>query len=150
LVLRVHVPGHPTTVTVQGRAYGLDESPFDEPMFDDGTHGDERPHDGVYSTTLELPARLRATEYKSTRDGEMEFMPLPPMPSQHGVRLLTGSEDRIAPVEEFGEPYLMAEQMHPDRDGHALIADALADEIEGLPSFQRFIDQTGSPGQPAV
>lgn len=144
LVLRVHVPGRPANVTVQGRAYGLDDLPFEAPMFDDGTHGDERPHDGVYSTTLEVPARFRSTEYEFTRDGEMEFTPLPPMPSQHGVRLLIGSEDRIAPVEEFGELYLMAEQRHPDRDGHALIADALADEIEGLPSFQRFIDQAGS------
>jgi len=150
LVLRVHVPGAPANVTVEGRAYGLDELPFNAPMFDDGTHGDERPHDGVYSTTIEVPARFRATEYKFIRDGEMEFTPLPPLPSQHGARLLMGTEDRIAPVEEFGELYLMVEQAHPDREGHALIADALADEIEALPSFQRYIERAAPAAPPPV
>jgi lysophospholipase L1-like esterase len=150
LVLRVHVPGAPAKVTVEGRAYGLDELPFNAPMFDDGTHGDERPHDGVYSTTIEVPARFRATEYKFIRDGEMEFTPLPPLPPQHGARLLMGTEDRIAPVEDFAELYLMVEQAHPDREGHALIADALADEVEALPSFQRYIDRVAPTGPAPV
>ncbi|HKA29034.1 MAG TPA: SGNH/GDSL hydrolase family protein [Candidatus Binatia bacterium] len=144
LLLRVHVPGPPAHVRVQGHAYGLADVAFDEPMFDDDTHGDETPHDGVYSTTIEVPARFWATEYTFVRDGESELTPGPGTPSQQAGRLLIGSEDRIAPVEEFGEIYLMADQAHPCRDGHALIAETLAAEIERLPSFRRFVDRIGS------
>jgi len=144
LLLRVHVPGPSARVRVQGRAYGLEDVTFDQPMFDDDTHGDEKAHDGVYSTTIEVPARFWATEYTFSRDGEPELTPGPGTPSGHAGRLLIGSADRIAPVEEFGELYLMADQAHPCRDGHALIAKTLAAEIEQLPSFRRFADRIGS------
>jgi lysophospholipase L1-like esterase len=144
LRLRVHVPGPPAHVRVQGHAYGLADVAFDEPMFDDGTHGDEKPHDDVYSTTIEVPARFWATEYSFSRDGQPELTPGPGNSSQHSGRLLIGSQDWIAPVEEFGELYLMADQAHPDREGHLLIAETLAAEIEQLPSFRRFVDRIGS------
>jgi lysophospholipase L1-like esterase len=145
LLLRVHVPGPPARVRVQGHAYGLDDLPFDEPMFDDDTHGDEKEHDGVYSTTIEVPARFWATEYTFSRDGEPECIPGSRSPSRRSDgHLLIGTEDRIAPVEEFGELYLMADQAHPCRDGHALIAETLAAEIEQLPSFRRFVGRIGS------
>src|SRR5262245_29799429 len=75
LLLRVHVPGPSARVRVQGRAYGLEDVTFDQPMFDDDTHGDEKAHDGVYSTTIEVPARFWATEYAFSRDGEPELTP---------------------------------------------------------------------------
>src|SRR5262249_4506492 len=70
VLLRVHVPGPGARVRVQGHAHGLDDVAFDEPMFDDDTHGDEKEHDGVYSTTIEVPARFWATEYAFSRDGK--------------------------------------------------------------------------------
>jgi lysophospholipase L1-like esterase len=144
VLLRVHVPGRLAQVSVQGHAYGLDDVGFDKPMFDDGTHGDEKAHDGVYSTTIEVPARFWATEYTFSRDGEAEFTPLPQSPPARDGRRLIGNQDRIAPVEEFGELYLMSGQAHPDGAGHALIADALAADVEQLPSFRRFVDQIGN------
>ena len=142
VLLRVHVPGRPAMVTVQGRAYGLDDIQIEEPMYDDGTHGDERANDHVYSKTIEVPARFRATEYTFGRDGEAEFTSDRENPSPRSGRLLIGTEDRIAPVEEFGELYLMTDQAHPDREGHALIAATLAEEIERLPSFARFLGRS--------
>jgi lysophospholipase L1-like esterase len=70
--------------------------------------------------------------------------PLPQRPPARDGRRPIGNKDRIAPVEEFGELYLMSGQAHPDGAGHALIADALAADVEQLPSFRRFVDQIGN------
>ena len=78
LVLRVRVARPGVNVSVRGST-GLRDDTFDEPMYDDGTHGDEVAGDRVFSTTLEIPdtifrrakARASCAETSSSSMGTM-------------------------------------------------------------------------------
>jgi lysophospholipase L1-like esterase len=112
---------------------------FDEPMYDDGTHGDERAQDGVFTVTLAVPAGVHAIEYRFVADGRPEFRPLPPFPSTQGVRMLPVGQGVRGPIETFGALAYMAERTHPNAEGQGIVAAAVADELAALPSLQRML-----------
>jgi lysophospholipase L1-like esterase len=139
VVLRVHAPGVEPPISAVGNA-PFTTFTFDTQLYDDGTGGDERAGDEVYSGTVEVPEAVSRFEYQCFQRGAPEFRPLPPLPSNQGLRVQPVRGNERGPVVRFGELYLMAEGTHPDAAGHAVIADGLATEIEGLPSFQRFVE----------
>jgi hypothetical protein len=139
VVLRVHAPGMEPPFRARGGA-PFTRFEFDVELRDDGTGGDERAGDAVYSGVALVPAKLPPLEYQFFRGDEPEFRPLPPLPSAQGLRVQPVRGHERAPVARFGELFLMAERTHPDAAGHAVIADGLAAEIETLPSFQRFVE----------
>ncbi len=139
VVLRVLTPDRAAAYRVQGTGYFQPGFAFSEPAYDDGTHGDEKSGDGVYSATVEVPATTSRIEYLFYRNTDAEFRPLPPMASSVGDRLLTVLGDAIGPVDVFGESLLMVERAHPNRDGQRIVATLIADRREALPSFRRFI-----------
>lgn len=141
VVLRVLAPERGAHYGVVGYALARGSSfQFDVPLFDDGSHGDEVAGDGVFSTTVEMPGGdVHRFEYRFTKNGTAEFVPLPPLPSTQGVRMLELTGDEVAPLAVFGEMRLMVEHTHPNAEGHRLIATTLADEIARLPSFARFV-----------
>jgi lysophospholipase L1-like esterase len=144
VVLRVLVPRGLETYSVEGaRQFFSTGFAFNGPMYDDGTHGDEVAADGVFSTTVSVPVEVKAISYKFFQNAVAEFVSLPPLPSTQGERSMRLSGDRIAPVVVFGEHRFMAEGAHPNADGHAIIAEAVAHGLETLPSFQR-LKGTGS------
>ncbi len=112
---------------------------FSAPAYDDGTHGDERKDDGVYTATIEIPANVQTVEYLFYRDGDPELQPLPPMASTVGDRVLAVPRDTFGPVQAFGSLLYMAERAHPNREGQSIIAGLIADRLATLPSFQRFV-----------
>ncbi len=141
VVLRVLAPPG-GTMSVKGGAYFSGTFVFDEHLHDDGTRGDEVAGDGVYTSTLSVPGGVAALEYKFFRGDDPEFLPLPPVRSSTGYRLLRLGGDTVGPVEMFGVLDRMAERTHPNAEGQQLIADTVGATIETLPSFRRIV---GSP-----
>jgi lysophospholipase L1-like esterase len=112
---------------------------FDEPLYDDGTHGDEVANDRVFSATIEVPPDSDSMFYRFYLQGVPELEPLPPMPSSMADRLLSFDRDVIAPVAVFGEQFLMADRVHPNARGHEIIARHIAELLPSVGSFQQFV-----------
>jgi hypothetical protein len=123
-------------MSVRGSAYFRTDFPFDVPLHDDGTGGDEVAGDRVFSASVDVPADVGVLEYAFWLGDTSEFTPLPPLPSVSGKRLLRFEGDAIGPVVEFGDGFLMAEQTHPNARGQDLIARALVELVEGRPPFR--------------
>ena len=140
LVLRVRVARPGVSVSVRGTT-GLRDDTFDEPMYDDGTHGDEIVGDRVFSTTLEIPDNARAVRYRYYLDGNAEFEPANPYPPYWANRLLHLADDSLGLIDVFGERFLMAENVHPNADGQAVIATSIAAALAQVPSFRQFVER---------
>jgi len=145
VLLRVLVASPASRVTARGITMtGEDASagrePFNAPMYDDGTHGDERPHDAVFSATVHVPDVARVLRYRFYLDGSPEFVAAPSYPDAWTERVLRFADDVVAPVELFGERFLMADEGHPDATGQHIIATTLANAIDRLPAFREFAD----------
>jgi hypothetical protein len=111
-------------------------------MHDDGTHGDERAGDRVFSASVELPRDAQAIEYAFLRGDTAEFESIGAMASLFGDRLMKVDRDALAPIQVFGEMSHMVERAHPDASGHAMIATRLQAELGQLESFRRFTGAT--------
>jgi len=149
VVLRVLVPDASLSYRVAGLGYFHPEWTFADSLYDDGTHGDERALDGVFSTTVTLPPQYAALEYKYHQAETAEFAALPPFASALGDRVLQAPGNRIGPVDVFGESLFMVERAHPNRDGHQLIAQLVADKIAEMPAFRQFVQgEPSAAGQP--
>ena len=101
-------------------------------MYDDGTHGDQRAGDGVWSYTASLaPGQRLAYVYtNSGREGRWEGLDVPALrtvvvDAPAGRRL-------YRPIESFGKLYLQADAWHTDATGYALIARAVFDALKAL------------------
>ena len=99
-------------------------------MYDDGTHGDQRAGDGVWSYTASLaPGQRLAYVYtNSGREGRWEGLDVPALrtvvvDAPAGRRL-------YRPIESFGKLYLQADAWHTDATGYALIARAVFDALK--------------------
>jgi hypothetical protein len=136
-VFRVLIDAPPAdaAVSVHGGAFLRTDFDFTHALRDDGSDGDERAGDGVFSGTLDVPANVGGLEYAFWVGDTAEFTPLPPQPSTNGRRLLRVDGDTIAPVDHFAELFMMAERTHPDARGQAVIAAGIAERLEELPSF---------------
>lgn len=139
LVFRVQVPDGHASYEVRGHGNALSDFTFVAPTYDDGTHGDEHSGDGVHTAIVEVPADIPAVEYLYYRDSEREFRVLPPHQSTFGDRLIAVPSDTTAPIDAFGRLAYFAERTHPNAEGHAIIAALVADSLEALPAFRRFI-----------
>ena len=144
VVLRVLAPDATRTYRVVGLAYFQPGYAFAEPAYDDATHGDERAGDGVFSATLEVPAEIQAIEYQFHQGDIAEFTSLPPLASTLGDRVLRTPASRVGPVDLFGQSLFMVERAHPNRDGHQLIAQLIADKLEDLPAFRNYVRGTNA------
>lgn len=145
VVLRVERPvGPDAPMSARGGAYFHTDLPFDVPLHDDGTNGDEVAGDRVFSGTVDVPALIGVLEYAFWLGDTSEFTPLPPLPSVSGKRLLRFEGDAIGPVVVFGDGFLMAEQTHPNGRGQDLIARSLVERVESRPSFQAWRTRSGA------
>src|SRR5262249_17315733 len=99
-------------------------------MHDDGTHGDQRAGDSVWSDEVWLP-RGRKVFYGSTnrgRPGQWEDLDVPhirqfePTPEDHRSTV-------YRPIETFGRVYMQADSWHTDAVGYDLIARAVLDAV---------------------
>ena len=99
-------------------------------MYDDGTHGDERTADGVWSYSAAFPrgSKISYIYTNSGTPGQWEGLDVP------HIRILRvprdGEADRIrAPIDTFGTIYMQADSWHTNAAGYQLIARAVRDAI---------------------
>jgi lysophospholipase L1-like esterase len=101
-------------------------------MHDDGTGGDERAGDGVWSYTASLPSG-KSVFYVYTNSGtagQWEGLDLPHIRTVE-IPPVAGQPVYL-PIDTFGRVYMQGDDWHTDKVGYDLIGHAVAREIESL------------------
>jgi lysophospholipase L1-like esterase len=145
VILRVQVDHPAGPVSVRGYYdYSKPQFQFEAAMYDDGTHSDQIPNDGVYSAVVEVPPAVASLDYNYFVGDTPELQGLPPLPSTMGNRRLPVGDEDLGPVEVFGRLFMMAEQTHPNREGQAVVATGIADWIDRQDGLRRAVDRAGN------
>lgn len=120
-----------TQLSIVGNAPALGNfSPNTIAMHDDGTGGDERAGDRVWSYRAMLPAgtRVRYVYTNSGAAGQWEGLDIPHV-REIQVAAPPEGGPMYLPVETFGRLYMQADNWHTDAAGYDLIARAVAKNI---------------------
>lgn len=105
-------------------------------MYDDGTHGDQRAGDNVWTFTARFPRGAKIFYYytESGAEGRWENLDVPKIRS---LTVGTDAPPRVfRPVETFGRIYMQADGWHTNADGYALIAEAVLDVLREQKIFR--------------
>ncbi len=118
-------------------------------MYDDGTHGDQRAGDKVWSYTATFPrgTRLSYIYTNSGTEGRWDGLDL------QRVRDFTvdGETTTIyAPIESFGRIYMHADNWHPDPSGYDLIARGVLGALRDNGRLKRYLDALPASGAAMV
>jgi len=130
VVFRVHEGRYavPRQLSIVGNHAALGNfSPNTVVMHDDGTTGDERADDHVWTFKAMLPAgsRVRYVYTNSGAPGQWEGLDLPHI-REVQVSAQPGGAPMYLPDETFGRLYMQADNWHTDAVGYDLIAQAVA------------------------
>jgi len=114
---------------------------------DDGTAGDERAGDGVFSLLVRLPAgaRLAYVYTSGGREGRWEGLDVPTL-REIDLRGARAGERRYRPVETFGRLPLQADHWHTDAAGYRIIADAVLEALLDDDAIHRRLGALAAPG----
>lgn len=114
-------------------------------VYDDGTHGDQRAGDRVwsYSATFAPGTRVLYVYTNSGRRGKWEGLDVP------DVREFTVAGPRsdgknYAPIAAFGRLHMQADSWHTDAAGYDLIARAVAEAVKREPSVRVYLERTAT------
>jgi len=112
-----------------------DNVPNKVAMFDDGTHGDQKAGDHVWSYTARLvPGRKIFYVYtNSGAEGKWENLDLPKI---RNFVVPTSGGPIYRPIETFGQLYLQADGFHTNAAGYAIMAHAVRDAVVKTGKFQ--------------
>jgi lysophospholipase L1-like esterase len=112
-------------------------------MYDDGTHGDERAGDRVWSLALGLESgtRLFYVYTNSGREGRWEGVDVPEVRRFTVPELGTGSVYR--PLDRFGTIGLQADGWHTNAAGYRIIAQAAFDALAQRDAVRRYLADAG-------
>jgi lysophospholipase L1-like esterase len=100
-------------------------------MYDDGTHGDQRAGDGVWTYAAQFK-RGRTLHYVYTdggAEGRWEGLDVPHI-REFTVEAAPEVRVLYRPIDSFGRIYLQADSWHPDATGYELIAQGVARVLE--------------------
>jgi lysophospholipase L1-like esterase len=117
-----------------------DNVPNKVAMFDDGTHGDQKAGDNVWSYTASfLPGRKIFYVYtNSGTEGKWENLDLPKIRNF----VMPPSGDTIyRPIETFGHLYLQADGFHTNARGYEIMARAVRDAVIKTEKFQSLVQR---------
>lgn len=152
VVFRVDMSTAPSAQApfVMGNAPQLgDFAPNRVALYDDGSHGDQRAGDGVWSRsfTFALPTVLT---YAFTNGGEPGRWTGLENYRLRAFALRTGDFGYTIdlPLAQFGRQTLRSDPSHPDAAGHRAIAESVAQAVRAEPSFVAFAG--GEPGSATV
>lgn len=135
LVFRVYLGDRPLPrgVFIAGTHPKLgDAEPNRVALYDDGTHGDQKANDGVWSVaaTFRPGTELHYVYTNSGGEGRWEGLDVP-----HIREVRVEESDRgqrvYLPVETFGKIVMQADGWHPNAEGYELIARALFNVLKG-------------------
>ena len=121
----------PSALSIVGTAPQLgDYQPNVVMMHDDGTGGDERANDGVWSVAADFSPGTRLT-YVYTNSGARGKWEGLDVPHLRDLVVPAAADGRpvYLPIETFGRLYMQADDWHTDAAGYDLIARAVADAI---------------------
>jgi lysophospholipase L1-like esterase len=109
-------------------------------MYDDGTHGDQRADDKVWSYSATFP-RGTSLFYVYTNSGELgKWQGLDVPHIRHYTVEAEQDEDEIyRPVESFGKIYMQADGWHTNAAGYEQIAKALVEVLKGNHRVKDFL-----------
>src|SRR4029450_9187452 len=95
-------------------------------MYDDGTHGGQKPDDHVWSYSASFPAgtSLFYVYTNSGEEGKWEGLDVPYIRS-FAVEAKNGEKKLYTPIESFGRIYMQPDPWHTNAVGYELIARAL-------------------------
>jgi lysophospholipase L1-like esterase len=98
-------------------------------LHDDGTHGDQRAGDGVwsYEAGFEPETRFFYVYTNSGREGQWEGVDVPEL--RHFIVPAAAGATLYRPIETFGAFPLQADGWHTNSDGYELIAKAIVDVL---------------------
>jgi lysophospholipase L1-like esterase len=100
-------------------------------MYDDGTHGDQKAGDHVWSYLATFPAgtSLFYVYTNSGEEGKWEGLDVPYIRS-FTVEANNGEKKLYTPIESFGRVYMQADPWHTNAVGYDLIAKALLEVLK--------------------
>jgi lysophospholipase L1-like esterase len=131
VVLRVRV-GTPVSGAVYLAAPALAApTPNTAAMYDDGTHGDQRAGDGVWSYAATVPRGTRVfyVYTDSGTAGAWDGLDVPEIRA-FTVEAPDHGEAVYRPIDTFGRIYMQADSWHTDAAGYDLIARALLGRLK--------------------
>src|SRR5262249_3314409 len=108
-------------------------------MYDDGTHGDQRAGDRVWSLKLRLTSELRRIPYVYTNSGQKGVWNGMDVPYIRTLVLDEEPQRIYAPIDTFGRVYMQADAWHADAAGYDLIAAAVSDAIASNSKFHELV-----------
>jgi hypothetical protein len=100
-------------------------------MYDDGTHGDQRAGDHVwsYAATFAPGTQLFYVYTNSGAEGQWEGLDVPQIRS-FIVTAVDNATSIYRPIESFGQIYMQADSWHSNASGYTLIARAILDIVK--------------------
>ena len=109
-------------------------------MYDDGTHGDQRAGDAVwtYSATFPPGTQLFYVYTNSGEEGKWQGLDVPSI-REFTVEAKRNEGEIYRPIESFGRIYMQADSWHPDASGYELIAKALLEVLKGTDKVQEYL-----------
>jgi hypothetical protein len=111
-------------------------------MYDDGTHGDQRAGDQVWSYSVAFPAgtSLFYVYTNSGEEGKWEGLDVPYIRS-FTVEAKDGEKEVYRPIESFGKVYMQADPWHTNATGYELIAKALVEVLKKNERLKEYLRQ---------
>jgi lysophospholipase L1-like esterase len=111
-------------------------------MFDDGTHGDQKAGDKVWSYSATFP-RDTSLFYVYTNSGEQGKWEGLDIPQLRSFKVeASDHEDKIyRPIETFGELYMQADGWHTNATGYEIIARTLLKVLKEHEKVKEYIAQ---------
>jgi lysophospholipase L1-like esterase len=122
------------------------------PLYDDGTHGDQRAGDGVWSRTFSFDGSRLLTYAFSDGSERGAWQGLENY-RLRAIALRPADLGRVVylPIAQFGRQPLRSDSSHPDAEGHRAIAQTLADAVRTSKPFVAFTARADAPSEvPAV
>jgi hypothetical protein len=113
-------------------------------MKDDGTHGDQKAGDHVwsYSATFSSGTRLFYVYTNSGEKGRWTGLDIPEI-RRYTVHAEKGKTIVYRPIESFGKMYMQADGWHTDAAGYELIARAVLEKLKDDGKVKRYLAQAG-------
>jgi lysophospholipase L1-like esterase len=144
VIFRAHANGYrvPTALYIVGAHSALgDLVPNRVAMHDDGTHGDQRAGDGVwsYAARMRPGARLSYVYTNSGREGRWEGLDVPALRDVNVEG--PGGRTLYRPIDSFGKLPLQADSWHPDAEGYRMIASAVLEALKGDEQLRRRLER---------
>jgi len=114
-------------------------------LHDDGTHGDQRAGDGVWSYAVALPSGTRLSYVYTNSGGEGRWEGLD-VPALRTLVVDAPAGRRLyRPIESFGRLYFQADAWHTDATGYELIARAVFGALGQSDGLRRGLQETHQP-----